>query len=195
PGRGVVVDGEIPYQPWALEQKQRNFAERATADPLAHCYLPGVPRVMTLHHPFHIFQTDDRVAITFEWTQVFRNIPIDGEPLLYAGIESWMGHSKGHWEGDELVVVVNDLNDRTWLDAAGNFHSAAMTVTERYRMLDENTIEYEATIEDPEVFTRPWTIRMPLHRQTGMDRILEYQCQAEKEEANADFERDMRTWY
>src|SRR5690606_7559467 len=69
PGRGVVVDGEIPYQPWALEQKQRNFAERATADPLAHCYLPGVPRVMTLHHPFHIFQTDDRVAITFEWTQ------------------------------------------------------------------------------------------------------------------------------
>ncbi len=106
-----------------------------------------------------------------------------------------MGNSRGRWEGDVLVVEVTDHNDRTWLDAAGNFHSNALRVTERYAMRDANTIDYEATIEDPNVFARPWTIRMPLHRQTDLPRLYEYQCQAEKEEANGAFERDPRTWY
>jgi hypothetical protein len=195
PGWGVVEGGEIPYQPWAAEQKRTNFANRATADPLANCYLPGVPRIMYMEFPFHIFQTDEHVAITFEWSQVFRLIYANGEPPLHPGIESWMGSSRGRWEGDVLVVEVTDHNDKTWFDAAGNFHSDALRVTERYSMRDADTIQYEVTIEDPQVFTRPWKISMPLHRQRDRDRILEYQCQAEAEEANGDFEPDLRTWY
>ena len=194
-GRSVVDGGEIPYQPWAAERRRVNFENRATADPLANCFLPGVPRVMALEFPFHIFQTDAHVAITFEWQQVYRLIYIDNEPPLYAGVEAWMGNSRGRWEDDVLVVEVTDQNDRTWLDAAGNFHSNAMHVTERYRLLDADTIEYEATVEDPQVFSRPWTLRLLLKRQSHMNRILEYQCQAEKEEANGEFERDERTWY
>ena len=106
-----------------------------------------------------------------------------------------MGDSRGRWEGDTLVVDVTDHNDRTWFDMAGNFHSEALRLVERYTMLDADTIQYEVTIEDPKVFTRPWKISMPLYRQKNMDRILEYQCQAEAEEANGAFERDPRTWY
>jgi hypothetical protein len=194
-GRGVVVGGEIPYQAWAAEQQRANFANRASADPLSSCFLPGVPRIMYMEFPFQIFQTDGHVAITFEWSQVYRLIYVNDAPSAYAGIESWMGHSRGRWEGDVLVVEVADQNDRTWFDAAGNFHSDAMHLTERYRLLDPNTIDYEVTVEDANVFTRPWTMQMTLHRQTDMDRILEYQCQAEAEEANGDFERDARVWY
>jgi hypothetical protein len=194
-GPGAVVGDEIPYLPAAREQQRANFANRATADPLRSCYLPGVPRIMYMEHPFQIFQTPDHVAITFEWSQVYRLIYSNGQPTLHEGIESWMGNSRGRWDGDVLVVEVTDFNDRTWLDAAGNHHSHLLRVTERYAMRDANTIDYEATIEDPNVFARPWTIRMPLHRQTELPRLYEYQCQAEKSEANGDFERDARTWY
>ena len=192
-GHSVVDGGSIPYQPWAAERKHANFVSRATADPFASCYLPGVPRVMSLEFPFQIFQTDEHIAITFEWQQTYRLIYTNGEPAMYAGIESWMGNSRGRWEDDVLVVEVTDQNDRTWLDAAGNFHSNAMRVTERYRLRDANTIDYEATIEDPDVFTRPWTMRLVFTRQTHLDRLLEYQCQAVKEEASGAFERDERT--
>jgi hypothetical protein len=106
-----------------------------------------------------------------------------------------MGDSRGRWEGDTLVVDVTNHNDKTWFDMAGNFHSEALRLVERYTLLDADTIQYEVTVEDPKVFTRPWRINMPLYRQKGMDRILEYQCQAEAEEANGLFERDPRTWY
>jgi hypothetical protein len=105
-GRSVVEGGEIPYQPWAASKKLENFAHRKTADPLAKCYFPGVPRIMYMEFPFHIFQTRDHVAITFEWSQVFRLIYTNGEPVLHSGIESWMGDSRGRWEGDTLVVDV-----------------------------------------------------------------------------------------
>jgi hypothetical protein len=196
PAGPSVVDGvEIPYLPAAREQQRRNFEDRAAADPLNECYLPGVPRIMYMEHPFQIFQTPDHVAITFEWSQVYRLIYSNGQPTLHEGVESWMGNSRGRWEGDVLVVEVTDHNDRTWLDAAGNFHSNALKVTERYALRDANTIDYSATIEDPNVFSRPWTIRMPLHRQTELGRLYEYHCQAEKEEANGAFERDSFTWY
>ena len=116
-GRSVVDGGEIPYQPWAAERRRVNFENLATADPLANCFLPGVPRVMALEFPFHIFQTDAHVAITFEWQQVYRLIYIDNEPPLYAGVEAWMGNSRGRWEDDVLVVEVTDQNDRTWYPA------------------------------------------------------------------------------
>ena len=194
-GPSVVDGGEIPYLPAARAQQRQNFESRAADDPLNRCFMPGVPRIMYLEHPFQIFQTRDHVAITFEWSQVFRLIYANGQPTLHEGIESWMGNSRGRWEGDVLVVEVTDHNDRTWLDAAGNFHSNALRVTERYAMRDANTIDYSATIEDPNVFSRPWTIRVPLHRETDLPRLYEYHCQAEKSEANGDFERDPLTWY
>ena len=106
-----------------------------------------------------------------------------------------MGDSRGHWEGDTLVVEVKGQNDKTWFDMAGDFHSDALRVTERYSMLDADAIQYEATIEDSKAFTKPWKISMPLFRHKDIDRILEYQCQAEAEEAEGSFERDSRTWY
>lgn len=193
-GRSVVKGGTIPYQPWALAKRNENFLDRQAADPLSNCYMPGVPRIMYMDFPFHIFQTRDHVAITFEWSQVFRLIYTNGSRHP-DGIEFWMGDSRGRWEGDALIVDVTNHNDRTWFDMAGNFHSEALHVLERYTMVDADTIQYEATMEDPKVFTRPWTISMPFYRHKDMDRILEYQCQAEAEEANGAFERDPRTWY
>jgi hypothetical protein len=194
-GMGVVEGGPLPYTAAALAQREENFATRAVSDSFNRCFFPGVPRIMYLDFPFQIFQTDEHVAMTFEWNQVHRLVYLEGDTALYEGIESWMGHSRGRWDGDVLVVSVKDFNDRSWLDSAGNFHSASMQLTERYRMLDADTIEYEVTVEDPEVFTRPWVMRMNLHRQTDRDRLLEYQCQAELSELNGDFERDERTWY
>ena len=197
-GRGVVEDGveggEIPYQPWATAKKRENFANRTTADPLASCYLPGVPRIMYMEWPFQIYQTRDHIAMTFEWSQVFRLIYTNGSRPS-EDLEFWMGDSRGRWEGDTLVVEVTNHNDRTWFDMAGNFHSEALKVVERYTLVDADTLRYEVTIEDPKVFTRPWKISMPLHRHKDMDRILEYQCQAEAEEASGAFEREPRTWY
>jgi hypothetical protein len=195
PGLSVVDGGEIPYVPQALEQRNQNFLNRATDDPLAQCYLPGVPRIMYMEHPFQIFQTADHIAMTFEWSLAFRLIYTNGEESPYGGVPFWMGDSRGRWEGDTLVVDVRDFNDRTWFDMSGNFHSEALSLVERYTMLDPDTIEYEVTVEDPEVFTRPWTMRMLLYRHTETDRLLEYHCQAEKEEFNGAFERSERTWY
>ncbi|MES2605155.1 MAG: hypothetical protein V4603_09465 [Pseudomonadota bacterium] len=192
---GIVTDGAIPYLPAALLQKQANFTDRAALDPLNRCWLPGMPRAMLLDSPFQIFQTDTEVAMTFEWQQVFRLIYTNGESSLYEGIESWMGHSRGQWEGDVLVVTVKDFNDRSWLDAAGNFHSAMLQLTERYQLIDADTISYEVTLEDPATFSKPWTIKAELQRQTDKPRVLENQCQAEKEELSGDFERDERSWY
>ena len=194
PGRSVVEGDTIPYTPDALATRNANYDKRAEMDPFNQCFLPGVPRIMYLEHPFQIFQTDEHVSMVFEWSQVFRLIYTNGTKHT-DGIEFFMGDSRGRWEGDTLVVDVANFNDRTWLDAAGNFHSEQLKLVERFNMLDPDTIQYEVTIEDPKVFTRPWKISMPLHRHKDMDRLLEYQCQAEKEEANGDFERDERTWY
>jgi hypothetical protein len=194
PGVGVVEGGGIPYQPWAAAMKAENFLNRRTADPLEQCYLPGVPRIMYMDFPFHIFQSREQLAILFEWSQAYRLIYTNGSPAP-AGIDFWMGDSRGHWEGETLVVNVTNHNDRTWFDMAGDFHSAALRLVERYTLLDTDTIRYEVSIEDPEVFTRPWTIAMPLRRQKDMTRVLEYQCNAEAEEASGAFLREPRTWY
>ena len=176
-GRSVVEGGTIPYQSWAAAKKLENFANRKTADPLSKCYMPGVPRIMYMDFPFQIFQTADHIAITFEWSQVFRLIYTNGKAPLHPGIESWMGDSRGRWEGDTLVVNVSDMNDRTWFDMAGDFHSETMHLIERYSMLDADTIEYEVTVEDPKVFTGPWKISMPLYRRAEKNAtLLEYKC-------------------
>jgi hypothetical protein len=193
-GRSVVVGKEIPYQPWAAAKKAENFQNRQTADPLSKCYIPGVPRVMYLDFPFQIFQTPKAVTMAFEWEQDYRLIYTDGSPHP-TDADFWMGDSRGHWEGDTLVVDVSNINDKTWFDMAGDFHSDALHVVERYHMTDHDTIEYEATIEDKKTFTKPWTINIALHRRMDRDRLFEYVCQAEVEEANGAFTREQRTWY
>src|SRR6185312_16527934 len=140
PGASVVEGGEIPYQPWAAAKKLENFANRQTADPVGKCYFPGVPRIMYMEFPFQIFQTPEHIAITFEWSQVYRLIYTNGKPAPHEGIDSWMGDSRGRWEGDTLVVEVKGQNDKTWFDMAGDFHSDGLLVTERYTLLDADTI-------------------------------------------------------
>ena len=194
PGKGVVQGGTIPYLPAAAKQREQNFAMRYAADPLASCYLPGGPRIMYMEHPFQIFQTAETVAMTFEWSLVHRIIHTNGSKPA-DGIDFWMGDARGAWQGDSLVVNVTNHNDRTWFDMSGNFHSEALQLVERYTMRDANTIQYDVTVTDPKVFTKPWTISMPFYRHTDMPRLLEYHCQAEKEEFNGAFEREPRTWY
>ncbi|MEP6962807.1 MAG: hypothetical protein ABI995_12065, partial [Acidobacteriota bacterium] len=171
------------------------FVNRKTADPLAKCFLPGVPRIMYMEYPFQIFQTAEVVAMTFEWSQIHRMIYTNGKQRNHEGIEAWMGDSRGHWEGDVLVADVKDHTDKSWFDMAGNYHSDAMSLVERYTMLDADTIQYQVTVTDAKTFSRPWKITVPLVRQKNMDRVLEYQCQAEAEESSGLFERDPRTWY
>ena len=193
-GKGVVEGGDIPYQSWAAKKKLENFAARETEDPVSKCFIPGVPRIMYMEWPYQIFQTRDHIAITFEWTQMFRLIYTNGsKPNV--GIDFWMGDSRGRWDGDALVVDVTNFNDKTWFDMAGNFHSEAMKLVERYTLADADTLRYEVTVDDPKVFTRPWKISMPIYRQKDVDRLLEYQCKALESEANGAFEREPRTWY
>ena len=175
-GLGVVEGDEIPYQPWALAQRRDNFENRATADPESKCYLPGVPRITYMPYPFQIFQTPNHVAITYEYVHAVRRIFMDS-PHVDGPIEWFMGDSRGRWDGDTLVVDVIHFTDETWFDRAGNFHSSALHVIERYTPIGANHINYEVTIEDPNVFTRPWTMSMPLYRRLDENiRILEYEC-------------------
>jgi hypothetical protein len=194
-GHSVVEGRSIPYLPEALAARNTNYANRRALDPLSKCYLPGPTRIMAMPWPFQIFQTDEHVAITFEWTQVYRLIYAAGQEPYYPGFEHFMGDSRGHWEGDTFVVEIRDLNDRTWLDAAGNFFANSTVITERYTMEDADTILYQATFEDPSLYSQPWSMSFPLIRQKNMPRLLEFQCQAEVEEANGDFERVDNLWY
>jgi hypothetical protein len=193
-GRSVVVGNKIPYQPWAAAKKAENFKSRYTADPYSKCYLPGVPRIMYLDFPFQIFQNPKSVTMAFEWELEYRLIYTDGSPHP-TDADFWMGDSRGHWEGDTLVVDVANNNDKTWFDMAGDFHSDALHIVERYRMTDKDTIQYQATIDDGKVFTKPWTINIPLRRRVDRDRLFEYSCESELEEANGAFTREDRTWY
>jgi hypothetical protein len=178
PGQGVVEGNEIPYQPWAAAKKLENFARRKTADPVeANCYLPGVPRATYMPYPFEIVQTPQRIAISYEFAHALRTIPMDGSPHPDGLPDTWMGDSRGRWDGSTLVVDVKNFNDQTWFDQAGNFHSDALHVVERYTSADPDHIRYEATIEDPKVFTRSWKISMPLYRLLDKNpRLLEYEC-------------------
>ncbi len=191
---GIVVGGKIPYLPAAAERRAKHAAEKATLDPVSHCYIPGVPRIMYMEWPFQILQTKDHLAMLFEWSLDYRLIFTDGSPH-YTPFTPFMGDARGRWEGDTFVVDVTSLNDRTWFDPTGTFHSDALHVVERYTMLSPDTIRYDATMEDPQVFARAWTLTVLLSRQRRVDRIREFHCQAEKEERNGDFEREARTWY
>ena len=163
----VIVDpsdGRIPYRPDAVAKQKENFANCASADPEVRCFQPGVPRAGYLRSPFQIFQNDRAVYIVYQDVHAYRIVYLNGTPhnngLAYA-----MGDSRGHWDGDSLVVDATSFSDSTWLDAAGNYDSDELHVVERYTRVSHDTLTYEVTVEDPRVFTRPWKIRVPLRLQ------------------------------
>ena len=175
-GPGVVEGNEIPYRPEALAKKRENFDNWMTRDPEIKCYLPGVPRATYMPYPFQIVQTPTHVLMAYEFANASRIIYMD-DKLEKAPIDFWMGWSRGRWEGETLVVDVTGFNGETWFDRAGNFHSEALHVIERYTRVSPDHLLYEATIEDPNVFTRPWKMSMPLYRRVEKNAQLgEYIC-------------------
>jgi hypothetical protein len=175
-GKGVVDGNEIPYTPEALAKRQQNYANRKTADPETKCYLPGVPRITYMPFPFQIVQSRNQVNILYEYDHAIRYIYMN-KPYPDGHIDWWMGDSRGHWEGNALVVDIVDFNEDTWFDRAGNFHSDALHVVERYTPTGPDHMNYEVTIEDPKVFARPWTMSMPLYRRQEKNmELLEYEC-------------------
>jgi hypothetical protein len=174
PGIGVVEGGEIPYKPEALAKKKENLEKWLERDPEIKCYLPGIPRATYMPYPFQIFQSRSAIFMAYEYAGAVRNIYLKdpGPPP----VDSWMGQSVAKWEGDTLVVDSRGFNDSTWFDRAGNFHSNALKVTERFTRMGDN-LQYEATIDDPDTFARPWTIRMPLYRRLEKNVVLlEFKC-------------------
>jgi len=185
-GPGIVEGNEIPYQPWALARKKENFEKRLTRvntdgvrleplDPESKCYMPGIPRANYMPFPFQIVQGNKKIIMAYEFASASRLISLDkADP---APVESYMGWSNGRWDGDTLVIDVTGFNDKTWFDRAGNFHSEALHVTERYTPAGPNLIQYEALIDDPKVFTRQWKMSFPLYRRLDKNaQFLEFKC-------------------
>ena len=178
-GQGVVVGGEIPYRSWAAARRDENFANRLTDDPEASCKMVGVPRITYMPYPFQIVQTPTQVTILYEYVHTVRNIYLGSDHPEGMIDRLWMGDSRGRWEGDTLVVDVVQFTDQTWFDRSGNFHSEALHVVERYTRTGPDHMAYAVTMEDPEVLTESWQIRMPLYRRQEEDiRVLEYECHA-----------------
>lgn len=186
PGKSYIVDpadGMIPYTPAARAKQQENFKKRAELDPMNKCYMTGVPRFVTSGYPFQIFQTPKYIILASEYTHMLRYIYMDRKEHKYDAIEFWNGDSIGRWEGETLVVSTANNNDMTWLDASGNHHSTQLRVEERFTRTGPDTMLYEATLTDPGVYTRPFTIRMDLHRQTDpYAQLMEYECHVYMEE-------------
>jgi hypothetical protein len=175
-GLGVVEGNEIPYRPEAAAKQKENFANRAKLDPETKCWLPGVPRATYMGFPFQIVQTPAQVSILYEYGHALRNIFMNSSHPK-GPIEFWMGDSRGTWEGDTLVIDVVHFNDQTWFDRAGNHHSEQLHVVERYTPIGRDHINYEVTVEDPKIFTRPWKMAMPLYRRVDRNmQMLEYEC-------------------
>jgi hypothetical protein len=174
-GQGVVEGGAIPYLPAALEERKSNFANRRTNDPEAKCYLPGIPRANYMPYPFQIVQSPRGILFVYEYASANRLINM-GKPVEPVS-DTWMGTSNGHWEGDTLVIEVTGFNGLAWFDRAGDFASDKLHVVERFTRTDRDHLQYEAAIEDPSVFSRPWKISMPLYRRVEKDaQLLEFKC-------------------
>jgi hypothetical protein len=175
PGMGVVEGGPIPYKPEALAKKKENQDKWLERDPEIKCYLPGVPRANYMPYPFQILQSQSAIFFAYEYAGAVRNIYLKnpGPPP----VDAWMGQSVGRWEGDTLVIDANGFNDSTWFDRAGNFHSEKLHVVERYTRTGPDVMSYEATIEDPDTFTRPWKISFPLYRRLEKNaQLMDFKC-------------------
>jgi hypothetical protein len=182
--KGVIVDppdGKIPYRPEMAVKAKDNNANHMADEPELHCFMSGVPHVMYVQFGFQIVQNSQSpagpVVMAWDFMNAYRIIPTDGRPHVPAAIKLFQGDSVGHWEGGTLVVDTTNQNDRTWLDTAGNFHSDAIHVVERFTLADANTIRYEATIEDPKTFTAPWKVTETFRRIASPDyEQLEFAC-------------------
>jgi hypothetical protein len=174
-GLTVVEGGDIPYLPAALAQKKKNFAQRRTDDPEAKCYMPGIPRANYMPYPFQIVQSPKGIAFVYEFATANRFVNM-GKPLE-AGSDTWMGTNNGRWDGETLVVDVTGLNGLAWFDRAGDFASDKLHVVERFTRASPYHLNYEATIEDSSVFSRPWKISMPLYKRMEKNaQLLEFKC-------------------
>jgi hypothetical protein len=174
-GLGVVEGGTLPYTPEALKKRNENRANRLKLDPEVKCYLPGVPRATYMPYPFQIIQSQKHVMLVHEYAGAVRTIYMADQ--TEAPADSWMGWSNGRWEGETLVVDTKGFNDLSWFDRSGNFHSDALHVVERFTARSADTLNYEVTVEDSKVFTRPWKMSMPLYRRVEANaQILEFRC-------------------
>jgi hypothetical protein len=174
-GEGVVVGDEIPYQASALATRKANAEQWLTLDPEIKCYMPGIPRATYMPYPFQIVQTPSHLVFAYAFANASRIVYMNTK--VEAQIDTWMGYSSGRWEGETLVIDTTGFNDQTWFDRAGNFHSDALKVTERYTATSPDALRYEVAIEDPKVFTRPWQMRMPLYRRLEQPaRLWKYNC-------------------
>ena len=173
-GTSVVEGGSIPYKPAALQHRDENRAGWPKSDPEAKCYMPGIPRANYMPYPFQIVQGQNDILFVYEFATASRIVHMSSHQE--SPLDSWMGWANGRWEGDTLVIENSAFNDQTWFDRAGNFHSNALKVTERFTRVGEN-LQYEATIDDPDTFTKPWTIRMPLYGRVEKNaHLLEFKC-------------------
>jgi hypothetical protein len=173
---GIVKGGKIPYTEEALQLRNENKADALQRDPLTKCYMPGVPRANYLPFPFQIVQSQETILIAYEYAESNRVLYID-QPELESQVDAWMGHSNAHWEGDTLVVRVTGQMPDTWFDRSGNHHSWEMVVEERWTPTGLNHINYEAIITDPNTFTEPWKISLPLYRHVDPNmQLLEFKC-------------------
>jgi hypothetical protein len=186
-GLGIVEGNEIPYQPWAAEKQRENYANRTavrvandpsrfdSGDPEIQCFRAGVPRANYMPFPFQIIQTPEQIFVVYEYKGAYREIRMNSDSESPG--DTWMGWSNGHWDGDTLVVDVTGFNGYTWFDRAGNFHSDALHVVERWTPLGPYHMRYEATIEDPNVFTRPWNMSFTLYKNVDPDaQLIEFNC-------------------
>jgi len=174
-GLGVVDGGAIPYKPEMAAKKKENQDKWLERDPEVKCYLPGVPRANYMPQPFQILQSPSAIFFAYQYAGAVRNVYLKnpGPPP----VDSWMGQSVARWEGDTLVIDVTGFNDSTWFDRAGNFHSDQLHVVERYTRTAPDALTYEATIEDPKTFTRPWKISMPLYRRLEKNvQLMDFKC-------------------
>jgi hypothetical protein len=175
PGRSVVEEGSIPYLAASLERRKANYANRRTDDPEAKCYLPGIPRATYLPYPFKIVQSTQGILFVYEYATANRLVNM-GKPID-AVSDTWLGTNNGHWDGETLVIDVTGLNGLAWLDRSGNWASDKLHVVERFTPRSAETLTYEATIDDPTVFSRPWKISMPLYRRVEKNaQILDFKC-------------------
>lgn len=179
-GQTVITDnnGTIPYTPAGLKKRAENQAGWPKTDPEAKCYMPGLPRATYMPYPFQIVQGQKDILFVYEYASSNRIVHMSNH--TEAPVDSWMGWSNGKWDGDTLVIEAKGFNDLSWFDRAGNHHSEALVVTERYSIAPNtggNVLNYTARIEDPKTFTRPWTISMPLYRRLEPNvQLLEYKC-------------------
>lgn len=190
PGKGSITDppdGMIPYTPAARQKQQANFKNRFSADPVNHCYMTGVPRFVTGGFPFQIVQTPKYIMLASEYVHMLRYVYMQRKDHQYeGGTDFWNGDSIGSWDGDTLVVSTWSNNDQTWFDASGSHHSGQLRVEERFTRTGRDTMSYTATMTDPGVLTRPFTVSLTLHRNTApYAQLMEYECHVYAEEDQA----------